>query len=902
MSLPPLLIPADAAFWPHVAQALIAHSQKVLRDRVSPRDLSGLRVLTPGFAHARLLQRALAEQLGEAFIPPRIITLAAWVDMLPPDPSRPAPGGGSERLMALYAELRQHGWLKKLFSARRNTDLLPLAETLLTLFDELSRTLLPSVRHSVEAADNLWHAALAQLPPSARTLLSDEGQMVWTLWKSQLDGNDACAECFARMLRLAAQAREPLVWIASCEPDVYEHAFLDAYAERQPVLRLQPDWRSGAVLPACAAAWPEMLEPDGEAPGHAGDGSPMPQSLPGVALLAAASMEQEAVSGARTVLAWLAQGRRNVAIIAQDRVVARRIRALLERAEVLVTDETGWKLSTTRAAASLAAWFDVVAGRAETAALLDLLKSPFMLADIEDKAGLVLDIELALRAANVAGGWEAVRGALRAVPQGLALVQQWQQLAQRFAGRRSLADWVACTDAILRELGMRAALEADAAGLQVVAMLDQLASESARVAPAFSFGEWRALVGLQMEATDFLAPAVDDRVLMLPLAAARLRSFDAVLMVGADARHLPSAHNETLFFAGAVRRELGLPTRESRQRQQMRDFAGLLQANPEVVLSWQAQHDGEPNPVSVWIERLQLCLARAGCAPLREHRMDHPPRRLRAAPPARPSPSAPQLLPQRLSASGYNAFVACPYQFFATRMLNLSGLDEFSDMPEKRDYGDWLHQVLHAYHSAVSAGAVPPEQREALLRSCSEQVFGDVLARNSAAIAYYARWQKALPAYLAWAGEREAQGWQFMFGEQRFERTLAWPGGSVILHGRIDRIDCNADGERAVLDYKTRDAASLRAKLKLGEDHQLAFYGLLSDAPVASASYVALEPGRDRAGDAEAPRYAESQEALMAHILDSMQAIADGAALPANGVETICQYCEVRGLCRKGAW
>ena len=46
----------------------------------------------------------------------------------------------------------------------------------------------------------------------------------------------------------------------------------------------------------------------------------------------------------------------------------------------------------------------------------------------------------------------------------------------------------------------------------------------------------------------------------------------------------------------------------------------------------------------------------------------------------------------------------------------------------------------------------------------------------------------------------------------------------------------------------------------------------------------------------------ESQQALLAHILASMQATADGAPLPANGIETVCQYCEVRGLCRKGAW
>ena len=891
-----LLISATPAFWPHAADALLAHAQEVLPASRKPLDLSGLRVLTPGFAHGRLLQRALTERLGPSLVPPRTGTLAAWLDLLPPDSTRPQPGG-SERLMTLYAQLRENAWLKKLFSARRNTDLLPLAETLLTLFDELNCTLLPAMRDSVEATDGIWQAALAQLPPSARALLSDEGQMVWSLWKNQLDGNEGCTDRFSRMLQLAARLKEPLVWIAGSEPDACERAFLDACAERQAVLRILPDWRRDAVAPACAAAWPEMLA-DGS------DENPRvaPQPLPGVAVLAAGSMEDEAVSGARTVLDWLAEGRSHIAIVAQDRVVARRIRALLERARVMVTDETGWKLSTTRAAASLAAWFDLVATRAGTPALLDLLKSPFVLAEYADKPALVLEAELALRAANVAGGWDAVRMALRGVPAAHEATLRMQQLAQRFSGRKTLNEWVGLTDAAMRELEMRGALEADAAGIQVVRMLDQLDAESALVTALFSFSEWRALVGLQMEATPFIAPAVDDRVLMLPLAAARLRTFDAVLMVGADARHLPSVQNETLFFANAVRRELGLHTRESRQRQQLRDFAGLLQASPAVVLSWQAQRDSEPNPASLWIERLQLSLARAGLGELRRHQPFVTPRRLHAAPPAPPRPSAPGLLPQRLSASGYNSFVACPYQFFATRMLGLAGLDEFSDMPEKRDYGDWLHQVLHAYHSALLAGAVAAEQRLSLLQQCSEQVFGEALARNTAAIAFYARWQKALPAYLAWANEREAQGWQFVLGEGRFERTLDWGGGSITLHGRIDRIDCNADGERAVLDYKTRDAASLRAKLKDGEDHQLAFYGLLSDAPVASASYVALEPTRSKAGEAEAPRYAESQQALVAHIVASMQALASGAPLPANGTEAACQYCEVRGLCRKGAW
>ena len=66
--------------------------------------------------------------------------------------------------MSLYAELRQHAWLKKLFIARRNTDLLPLAQTILKLSDELTQSHLPALRISADAAAARWQAALAQLP------------------------------------------------------------------------------------------------------------------------------------------------------------------------------------------------------------------------------------------------------------------------------------------------------------------------------------------------------------------------------------------------------------------------------------------------------------------------------------------------------------------------------------------------------------------------------------------------------------------------------------------------------------------------------------------------------------------------------------------------------------------
>jgi ATP-dependent helicase/nuclease subunit B len=117
------------------------------------------------------------------------------------------------------------------------------------------------------------------------------------------------------------------------------------------------------------------------------------------------------VQSAQIVLRWLQQGKTDIAIVAQDRVTARRLRALLERAEVAVADETGWKLSTTRAAAALAAWNDLVSARGETNALLDLLKSPFVFPDDADRSDRVMRIEARLRRTNIAGDWQALQSA-----------------------------------------------------------------------------------------------------------------------------------------------------------------------------------------------------------------------------------------------------------------------------------------------------------------------------------------------------------------------------------------------------------------------------------------------------------------------------------------------------------
>lgn len=894
----PLLIPPSADFWPQVTRTLLADGFLARHGNLAAGDFAHIRVVVPGAIHGHYLKRELAAYLQRPFLPPRVGTLSAWLSLQPPDPER-APASHSERLMELYAELRQHAWLKSLFTARRNTDLLPLAQTLIALFDELTRALLPTLHEAPAAAAARWQNALEQLPPPVRGMLSDEAQLVWKLWQSQLDGRDPIGARYAQLMRLAAQASEPLIWMQSSQPDSFEQAFLDAYARRQPVLPMTLDWRCDAVPPAYAAAWPEMLEDAMRVC--------VAQAPPArIALSRAVSLEDEAQRGAQTVIAWLQEGKEDIAIIAQDRVVARRMRALLERAGVVVADETGWKLSTTRAAAAVAALMDVVTTRAETLALLDLLKSPFLAPALPDKTERVMQIERALRRRNVLGGWDAAVEAIAGDPLAAELLQQVAAAAQSLGiGRKTLCAWMDLTNRALLALNMRDAMQADSAGAQVLALFDAIATDCSAATHAFSFNEWRAFLNMQLESAPYLPADDDRRVVMLQLSGTQLRSFDAVLMVGADAEHLPSRINDVLFFANAVRRELGLPTREQRQRQQLRDFAELLSSNAEVVLSWQTRRNGEPNTVSNWIARLQLAMQRAGVPPLPVHESAPQLRRLQAAPVAMPAPVAPHLLPQKLSASAWNLLAACPYQFFATRMLGLSVLDDLSELPEKRDYGEWLHTILKNFHEALRDRQIANAEREPLLRAISEEVFSRALEHSAAALGYYVRWQKAIPAYLAWVEERQAEGWRFLVGEERLEAAIEWEGGSILLHGIVDRIDEHESGERAVLDYKTKDQGALAKRLKEQEDHQLAFYGLLAQpqvAHVAHAHYVGLEASKDKIGHATAQRYDEWQTLLRAQIVSSMQAISNGAALNASGIERVCTWCEVRGLCRKGAW
>ncbi|KWR86009.1 PD-(D/E)XK nuclease family protein [Cupriavidus sp. IDO] len=899
---------------------------------------------------------ATARAGGRPRLLPRVVTLGHWLLDLPPEdaPVR----SHAARLLAVQQAIRSQDWLRRAFGAQTEAAAWGLSQTLLSICDELNaRWLEDAAVRDDDEIDGDDRASLLQgalertYSHLSERFLGEEARIVLAFWQA-LSGPDDPLPARRRALHaLSQQLTGPVVWIAPTPPEPIEAAFLRHAAELVPVLEIGYDWSGQGADESPAEAesswydtllslWPEArVAGPGEEAMPAPLMSPaLPEARPCVRVIGSARFEDEAIAAADQLVQWLNEGRRNVALVAHDRIVARRARALLARAGAPVRDETGWKLSTTRAAAALMRWFDLLVRDGDTAALLDLLKSPFCLPELAHRGGAIALLERQVRRDGITGGWarlrhlfssdapspafpaeeqrdaaEAARKAARDLIRLLAdEATQWP----RGNAQKPLSTWLSCLDGTLDRLGMRNALAADDAGTQLLdalARLQDLPQDETGAHATLSQSEFRAMLAALLESVAYKEPSASGpaRITILPLNGARMRRFEGVVIVGCDDAQLPSSAAELMFFSNQMRRELDLEDRETRFAQQARDLAEVLLNNDDVVMTWQRFGGrGEPRHVSGWIERLSARCSRAGApieasaAPL-HHETFAEVRNM-------PAPAAPELVPTRWSAQAYNMLRRCPYQFFAGRMLGLAGLETVSDDLEKRDIGELLHRVLLRYHRDLQARReagehVTDEQRLARLNEISDDVFGALMAEDGNAIAYYRRWREVLPSYVAWQSAREAQGWFWRGGEIDAGIDLPMPDGQPIrLNGRIDRLDQGPGGAHAVLDYKTQSATRLKRKVsEVEEDCQLPFYGLLR-ADAVGGSWIALEGAREGAAAPQREVGLPDFDAAVAWLEEQMRSdvmrLRGGAQLPAFGDASACTYCNARGLCRKGFW
>lgn len=887
-----------------VAQAC----RHVLRD-ARGRDLSRSTVLLPHPHAAATFARALHTLVGASLLLPRLTSLRHWAAEI--SPGRPG-AAASAREAAVYHALAERRWFPQ-------QDLWAVAAELCTLFDELTRWQVGLPASPEDFARRLERAYEARAGAS----FAFEARLVHELWHAL--GADASGDEGAYQLRLGLLAHEvpgPILAIGLSRLAPAEEQFLQRCAERVAVVRIDEDYTAqphDRFELTLRAAWPEaMTETLSNRALALRRASPEPGLAGRVRFCGAADAEQEAQIVAASVLRWLRAGCGSIAVVALDRVVARRARALLERAQVLVRDEAGWPLSTTSAATVIGRWFDLASNDCRHRDLLDLLKSPFAFADWPraQRQESVRRFERALRHAGILSGLERY---LQLVQQsGDALNRQMLLGVQRGLKtlarkrRENLARWLAALNASLTQIGVPRGFEGDDAGVQVLELLRTLAAELVDDRIAVDFGEFRRWLAQRLEAAAFRDSGIDSPVVFTSLDATCLRSFDATLILGADAHRLPGSGAAGMFFNQRVRLELGLPGQDANTREVQGLLMGLLGRSAETLVTWQSTVAGEPNLISPLFERLRALhelawndrLDDEGAAQGIEPRRVHSTHGTLPEPTTVPAPRIPpSRIPPAISASGYNTLLACPYRFYARYALGLRESDEVREELEKRDYGTLVHEILARFHRRhaclLELGA---EAAERALGDVSDAVFAGEIARNYLARGWLARWRALIRPYVVRQCEREAQGWRFHVAEADRDITIRTPAGrSFCLRGRIDRVDRRDGGAVGVVDYKTRPRAQLAAELaSAGEDVQLPVYVLLWEEPVAEASYLAMDRDEVAVVTLEHPvHHAVEVRARLTELVDRMS---DGAPLPAQGIEAVCASCEMHGLCRRGHW
>ena len=874
-----------------MSRSLIAAAQAFL-DHESARapDFSACLILVPHHHAAQAFRKALLALLpGRYLLPPRLLTLpqfasgAAIPDVVEAD---------SLRLAQLHDFLAGSGRLPRHVEWQAAQELLALVNDL----DAESVTFDAAHLDATEGA-NCYLALEASLADAVWRALSNSGQP----GRQRLHA--------LRLTWLAERAGQPLYCLGLAGLNGVEQAFLQTWQQRQPVITLPsvpPDTARLALLQSAWQGDEATLAQRGANFAGVLTSSPL---TPDVFLLAEPGLEAAALAAERTLIEWLSEGLREIALIAPDRLMARRLRALLERRGILVQDETGWAFATAAVSHVIERWLQLVGDAFAFNEVLDLLKSPFVFADAEGQrlqAAYELDEAYRRHGAPDRLAGHIALAKREGLHASLGLLLRIEQARTAWTPKRlPLAEWTRRLLASLAEIGAQASLRADPVGAQLIQLLETLTRDSVAHAQRYALADWRRWLFLHLEQATFSDTGIASPIRLTHLAAAHTRDLEAAIVLGVGAAHLPGKPAAAI-FNDAVRSQLGLPGAREKEAAARAAFTDLLARVPRVALVWQSEIDGEASPLSPWLLQLEAFHQAAwGVGVGRKSRkapsaewVSHLP--LEGAlrlfhPTVFPTADA---VPARISVSAWQSLVSCPYQFFARHLLRLNERDDVPEEMDKRDYGSLVHGILARFHIAhPRLSAHPSQDLVASLLQLSQEGFATAAAEAYLAGIWQQRWCQHIESYVAWALQREALGFQFESAETPFKRDIEWsPGQTTRLEGRTDRVDRNGEAV-ALLDYKTQSRQTLKKKLDPNaEDVQLTAYAWLADA--AAAGFVMLDADKvdnlDWQDDLPAAADAEGERLRLV-----LAGMAQGLPLPAQGAPQVCKWCEMRGLCRR---
>jgi len=629
---------------------------------------------------------------------------------------------------------------------------------------------------------------------------------------------------------------------------------------------------------------------------------------------------------------WLLEDIKPIGIIVNDRLLARRIRAVLEEEGIKPTDLGGWTLSTTSAATSIEILLDAIESNFKKDSLLDLLSSPFLPSNFNEDAQYQHQVfqarKLLKRHRNtptdtidlftslISSHFASNELECSEIISTCELIKNASESLLDFKSQGEYELYKLSTSllAALEAVGIKQSLHNDAAGQQLLDTLEANINSTRNNSIKINWKEWRQWLRDLFEHNYFIPGETDERVTLCGFEHIDNFNFKAAIIAGVEDKRLTNSKTQRTFFNEKVRHELHLPTTHEATAINFVRFRQLLQQCEHLLLSAETENHGEPQEICAWVKLIELFSEQAYSLSLRNSLLDQL-MQLRQKSKQnnthfsgfetkQPKPSAPsELIPNRISATQYQSLIDCPYQYFAKYVLSLREQESTDDF-EASDFGQLVHQSLYEFHFGEknkTGSAFNNDNRSTLiaqLTDVSSELFMRASFPATVKEGWLQRWLSNVSAYIDWAIDR-GQQWKTLRGEAALEINL---DNNVTLYGHIDRIDSDTKNY-AVIDYKTGSIKPSKKKVLNGETVQLPFYALL-DKRITQAEYLSL--GTQGEVKPSALVSNDELEDLKSEHLPRIEGLINElrtqAPMPANGDDNVCRVCDYEGLCRKSHW
>jgi ATP-dependent helicase/nuclease subunit B len=927
----PITIPAHQNFAEQLATIILQQAAKQLP------DLSQFHIIIPNAFAAHQLRLALNQKSETCLLGPYIGSLPQWMNekVSLPNSQTGLINPQAKKLLLLDA-LKQH---PDLFNPENTWQ---VCESLLTLFDELT----DYDSSFLETDKAQWIDKLSQCYNSQVDIqhLNNEANIVFQLWQAWLkqmsDMNIIdSASSYQQQLKHSPKhiGKDDYFFIAG--KDELKPAELEwclqlenknqlCFVSQDISLDTSNQYLS-YFLDACF---------NHETPLYNRINTVKKEELKNFNYFDAKNPEQEARAIDLKIRILLAEGKNNIAIATEDRKLARRVRALLERSGILIQDTAGWSLSTTSSATIIERWLECIEQDFDHQPFLDLLKSPFFYANNNKETHLnqihrleqdiILHENIARDIKRYIHGMSLREDRLTHWPekhyknlkQLLHSVEQASSSLQTLYNENTLQPpekYLQHLITSLQDLGIYQRLEEDVAGQCIINVLNNMQQGLKLAAPEMNWQDFRVWLGSSLEQEEFTPQNQPSAVQLMNLKQAQYCQFDALIIAGANKETLPGSTSQNPFFNQSVRSSLKLPNWHDDKHIVFQRFRCLLESSDHILISFCSENNGEWQQPSPWLTSI-IDFSKLGLnIDLQDNRLlnllQNPDTEINecdisSTPKTAQTPSPKlddSLIPLEYSASRHQRLINCPYQFFSADVLALRASEKITEELMKSDFGEKVHLILQAFHNQVTnliAPFVEPldkNNREQALQhmiKLSTQVFKINTEDNVQHRNWLQRWLRIAPQYIDWQIQRQTE-WNIYALEQKKNVNIS---DSVSIKGRLDRVD-EKNNHYSIIDYKTGTSAK-QDKVNSGEDVQLISYASMLEQ-VNEVAYFELGKDKSRITsslkDEHLNELKELSEQRLVKVIDQLK---QGTSLNAWGDEKTCEYCEMEGLCRKQSW